>query len=116
MPTFTAPEVSENTDFTFTLVVNDGTDDSEPAEVVITVLNVNKPPVANAGFDQTVYESETVTLDGSGSYDPDGDDISYFWIAPEGIELNSVTNVQPIFISPEISNDTVLVMPARHLL
>jgi serine protease len=44
----------------------------------------NRPPVANAGPDQTVTDtdgnnSETVTLNGSGSYDPDGEIMSYVW-------------------------------------
>lgn len=45
----------------------------------------NQPPVANAGFDQTVECTSnlgtSVTLDGSGSSDPDGADdiVSYVW-------------------------------------
>jgi len=36
-------------------------------------------PVANAGADQSVYIDTTVTLDGSGSTDPDNDIASYHW-------------------------------------
>jgi hypothetical protein len=43
----------------------------------------NTPPVADAGPNQTVYAWSDgladVTLDGSGSYDEDGDAISYLW-------------------------------------
>jgi len=39
MPTFTAPEVSSDTTYTISLVVNDGTDDSASDEVQVTVLN-----------------------------------------------------------------------------
>ena len=40
------------------------------------VVNPNiRPPVANAGPDQTFYRN-TATLDGTRSYDPDGDPIN----------------------------------------
>ena len=39
-PTFTAPEVTADTSFTFTLVVNDGMTNSKPDMVVITVKHV----------------------------------------------------------------------------
>ncbi len=48
------------------------------------VVGGNISPVADAGSDQTVVDSdengsETVSLDGSGSYDPDGTIESYVW-------------------------------------
>jgi len=41
-PTFIAPEVSTETNYTFSLVVNDGKVSSPADEVVITVVNVDK--------------------------------------------------------------------------
>ena len=64
-PTFTAPEVAENTNYTIKLVVNDGAANSSESTVVVTVNHVNKVPVANAGSTQTVNEGSVVTLDGS---------------------------------------------------
>lgn len=43
---------------------------------------VNQPPVANAGADQSVPSEGTgasVQLDGSGSTDPDGDELAFAW-------------------------------------
>ena len=39
----------------------------------------NTPPAAVAGADQTVVEGTAVTLDGSGSSDPDGNIVAYEW-------------------------------------
>ncbi len=51
--------------------------------VEVWSLNANQSPVANAGNDQTVTDAdadgESVTLNGSGSTDPDGSIADYTW-------------------------------------
>jgi hypothetical protein len=42
-------------------------------------IPVNSAPIANAGINQTVAVGETVSLDGTGSADPDGDLLSFQW-------------------------------------
>src|SRR5918996_4332870 len=42
-------------------------------------LQGNQPPVANGGLDQRVSEGDLVTLNGSGSFDQDGEIVSYTW-------------------------------------
>jgi hypothetical protein len=104
-PTFIAPEVNANTKYNFALVVNDGTSDSDPSTVTITVLQVNKPPVANAGLDKSYTEGTSVSLDGSLSADPDKDVISYKWTSLDGIILFDPLSVSPSFIAPQVNVD-----------
>lgn len=106
-PTFTAPDVTVNTVYTFTLVVNDGESDSDPSNVSITVLQVNKRPIANAGLDKGYNEGLSVSLDGSLSADPDGDVISYKWTSMDGIILFDPLSVSPSFIAPQVNADKV---------
>jgi uncharacterized protein YkwD len=49
-------------------------------------------------------------LDGSDSYDQDGDNLSYFWSQTQGpsVTLNETTNSSLIFIAPEVSEATQL--------
>jgi len=104
-PTFKAPDVKVNTIYTFTLVVNDGTSDSDPSEVKITVLQVNKRPVASAGADKSYNEGSSVSLDGSLSSDPDTDVISYKWTSLDGIILFDASSASPTFIAPQVNAD-----------
>jgi M6 family metalloprotease-like protein len=107
-PTFTAPQVSANTTYTFTLIVNDGTVDSPASQLVIEVRNVNEPPNADAGVDKPVNERTTVSLDGSASSDPDGNTLTYKWTVPFGITLSSTTDVKPTFTAPEVKKDSII--------
>ncbi len=87
--------------YTIQLIVNDGKLDSLPAAV--TVNTANSAPVANAGPDQAVYVTQTVTLDGSGSSDVDGDPLTYSWSlinkpAQSTTDLSGKTTVNPAFV------------------
>lgn len=63
------------------LVVDDGADWSDEDTVVVTATTEqeNSPPVADAGDDQRVVEGDDVYLDGTGSSDSDGDELTYQW-------------------------------------
>ncbi len=84
------------------LVVNDGALDSEPDLVTVSVGQDNGKPVASAGVDQNVTTGNTVTLDGTGSSDPDGDPLQYAWTLvtrPGGsaASLSSSSAARPTF-------------------
>ncbi|MCU1235581.1 MAG: OmpA/MotB domain protein [Candidatus Solibacter sp.] len=59
----------------------------------------NSPPVANAGPDQVGVSAGQVTLDGSGSYDPENDPITYQWtqIGGASVTLSSPTSAKTTF-------------------
>ncbi|MEN8692424.1 MAG: PKD domain-containing protein [Desulfobacterales bacterium] len=107
-PTFTAPNfVSGANTLTFRLTVTDKGDQSTSDMVTITVSDVNEPPIANAGNDQTILQvGVTVALDGSNSLDPDDGIVSYFWQQTAGpaISLSDNAAVQPIFVSPNVAS------------
>jgi hypothetical protein len=104
-PTFTTPSVSPGGEvLTFQLIVNDGQLTSSPDIVNISVTNINHPPVADAGVDQTVSEGSPVTLNGVGSYDIDGDVLTYTWSQTSGtsVILSDPQSPTPTFTAPTV--------------
>ena len=73
-PTFKADKAGE---YVAQLIVNDSAASSSPDTVRISTRNTK--PVANAGNDQSGAVGVTVNLDGRGSFDADGDPLSYQW-------------------------------------
>jgi hypothetical protein len=73
------------------LVVNDGTSIGKDfSQWTATTSGSNSAPVADAGGFQGAVLSETVTCDGSGSSDSDGDSLTYEWsffLLPGGSSL-----------------------------
>ena len=63
---------------------NQGTTDTDSVIITVNPPAPNSPPVANAGADHAVTDNddngtESVTLNGSGSSDSDGNIVSYVW-------------------------------------
>lgn len=113
---FTAPEApaSPNVSLQFRLTVKDDALQRATDTVTVTVRNTdaipNRAPTASAGADQSVLEGAAVTLDGSGSSDPDaGDALSYAWTQLRGpdVALSSGSAQSPTFTAPEVRAGSV---------
>jgi hypothetical protein len=68
-----------------------------------TVRTGNDAPVANAGPDQIGVGAGQITLDGSGSYDPEGDALTYQWVqvAGPGVSLAGMNTARATFTAAE---------------
>ena len=108
-PEFWTPEVGpEGAVLTFELTVTDrsGLQSSDGCIVnVVDAAAVNLPPTARAGADQTIAEGSTVTLDGSGSADPDDGIAWYSWVQIQGppVHFSSPDTAGPTFTAPNVS-------------
>ncbi len=107
-PSFTAPNVSEDTPVEFTLRVSDGTA-SVSDKVIITIQDsANAAPTVNAGPDQTVAEGSTVTLSGTATDDDPEDTLAYSW-SHNSTALTIALDASaedPSFTAPNVSEDT----------
>ena len=102
-PSFTAPtELLTNEELVFTLIVTDASgipsvnDDTNTVTITVTA-GPNDAPTAHAGDDATVAEGAPVTLDGSASTDPEGENLTYAWSGSNGVTLTGET---PSFTAP----------------
>ena len=94
MPTFIAPRLAAGTGsatHNFQLIVMDDANVASVADTVMVTVIPNAKPVAVVGSNQVVHTGATVTLDGRGSMDDDGDIVSYAWEWKEGTTSVPVT-------------------------
>ena len=76
----------------------------------------NERPISEAGPAQTVDPFVEVTLDGTGSSDPDADDtLTYAWTQTSGatVALANPTTAQPTFDAPPANTNQVTHIPAH---
>lgn len=88
------------------LTVDDG-EFTAVDEVVITVEAPNSGPVANAGPDQSVALGAAVQLNGSNSYDPESDPLSYDWRISSAPAGSSVVLTATDIVLPRFTPDLV---------
>jgi len=89
-------------------------DPFQPETRVRLTARVNRAPVADAGADQEVDPLATVTLDGSQSYDPDGQEpLGYEWALVRKPEGSSAALANPLEEMPAFVPDLVGVYEAE---
>ena len=69
--------------YSFTVSVSDG-DLTDSQQVSLTVVDVNRPPVADAGGPYQGEINAVIIFDGGNSQDPDGDSLTYSWNFGDG--------------------------------
>lgn len=90
------------------LTVSDGVNEASDTTLIsATEAGENRPPVADAGGNQTVTKGDTVELDGSGSTDPDGDPLSYSWSLEARPTGSDATLSNPIAVATSFVADAV---------
>jgi hypothetical protein len=101
-PVFTADVAGV---YVISLVVNDGKVNSDPVSVAVTASAQNLPPVANAGPEQVVSVAQVVTLDGSGSTDANGDELTYQWSLTTRPNTSTAVLVNATTVGPTFTPD-----------
>ncbi|MGB6012510.1 MAG: PKD domain-containing protein, partial [Desulfobacterales bacterium] len=85
---------------------SEGFESGDSVEVchIPTAIPDNQPPMANAGPDQTVDESQLVNLSGSNSTDPDDGIASYHWvqIGEPSVILSDPNGQSATFTAPDV--------------
>ena len=103
--TFTVPGDAEPGKLVFSLTVTNAEDetDTDACNVFIVDSGYN-PPEAHAGEDQSVWEKQTVRLDGSNSY-PNASTV-YFWTqlsGPTDVTIQNADTPNASFAAPDIT-------------
>jgi hypothetical protein len=79
-----------------------------PDDVLFKDFVENVAPVASAGENQQVDENSEVTLDGTESYDSDGNITSFSWVqisGDESVTISQADTSQPSFYVPHVASD-----------
>ncbi len=96
-------------DYRIALTVSDGELESEPDEVVVSTRN--SAPVADAGPDRSAFVTDTVLLDGSRSYDVDGDPLDFSWALLDRPDGSAAALSDPASVEPSFQID----LPGHYL-
>ncbi|MBI5359860.1 MAG: IPT/TIG domain-containing protein [Planctomycetes bacterium] len=97
-PSFTGKATGE---YVFQLIIKEGAISSAPDSVTIKINNVSPVAVISNEKTTTVTEGDLVTLDAGGSYDANGDALTYNWTFHPN--LDSTATDKPVFDTTGLS-------------
>jgi HYR domain/K319L-like, PKD domain len=105
---FTAPDIGSNYTLQFQLEVRDRPTGglTSTASVVVNITTHNLPPLAVLQCPEQVNEGGQVVLNGSDSYDPNGQSLTYAWSQLQGtpsIAVGGETGNTVSFIAPVLT-------------
>ena len=113
---FIAPEVVMNTSYELKLTVTteDGRQSSDTLTVQVSpdqVPLLKQKPVANAGPDLIVDIGDTVSVDYSESFDPDGSSLNFKWSWSYNLQDTEFVGSQVLeFTAPDVTDTTTIVL------
>jgi PKD repeat protein len=91
------------------LTADDGTlSTTQSLTIDVWGLTALAAPIASAGQAQIVAAGSTVTLDGSASFDPNAQPLTYAWALQSGptVTLSNASAVNPTFVAPSAGTFT----------
>lgn len=68
----------------------------------------NSAPVIQINYNETTESGQTVNLDASGTFDNDGDNLTFTWSSTSGVVFSSTSALQTSFVAPTVSSATPL--------
>lgn len=109
---FIAPTVTQDQALTLTLTAHDGRVASAPADLAVTVQNVNRAPTVEVPAGWRLTAGQRVTVRGS-VHDDDGDALTYAWSQQSGppVVLEGAATPEVSFVAPAATQlDQVVVL------
>ncbi|MBK6314569.1 MAG: hypothetical protein IPF53_09725 [Blastocatellia bacterium] len=86
--------------------------DHDPLAATFQIVAPNQTPIANAGMDQSINACTVVSLNGSGSSDPDSGPapLTFQWTQTAGptVVINGPTTATPTFEAPNVATSEML--------
>jgi hypothetical protein len=109
---FTAPDITSDSNLSFSVTVSDGLNEVVQETSVMVVWVPQDLSIAVTTNTTSVNEGSQASLNGSSSIDPDGYNLSYQWAQVSGptVTLTTPTNASTGFTAPQVTSDTIIVI------